>query len=252
MVLLLSAVSAASITSHSITLTLNTEGGAYVQEEYLLRLNNEDLSLVEAGTVDWPSFGVAKTVTKPSSDANIIPEVTQSDLVIVTLQYSVPEIIDSVERKGKQEVVGVTEKAFSFYDGSVISLPYDPPTELVIRVPSELSIASPVTPPAYSTSVEIDSDGEKYSVFSWNYRHPFSTEKFRVGYETEVSIQSQLSFRAFVEDVRERFGNPVYWLVAVIIVVIAVMYRKEIALLASEAFAGEPVLEEDVEDESVT
>ena len=254
LLLLLSASLAAQVIDHEIRIGLHEDGSAYVEQEYLLRVGGDEEKSFESLIRDGASFpdlgqyGISKVITYPSADENVVMELTQSDFAVVVLQYTVPEIVEGVEKIGKQELTGITQNAFSFYNGQTIALPYDPPTTLVISMPNTLRLAREVTPPAYSTSNGLDSSGQKVTYYEWNYKKPFTSSKFEVLYEKEIPLQSQLSLRGITSEIREKYGNPVYLIAGVILLAIGVWYRKEIALLLSESFTGEPVLEEELMD----
>lgn len=253
LLLLLSTVMAAQVINHEIRINLREDGSAYVEQEHLLRLTGEDRKafedLLENGATfdQLAPYQIFKAITHQSMDENVIIEVTQSDFGVVIFQYTVQEMVEPVEKIGKQELTGITQNAFTFFDGTTMSLPYDPPTTLRIGIPITLRLAREVTPPAYSVTTGFDSFGEKVTYYEWSYRKPFTSSKFQVLYEQEIPLQSQLSLRSITNEFREKYGNPVYMIAALIIVVIAFLYRKQISMLLSESFSGEPVLEEEEE-----
>ncbi len=251
LLLLLGTCMAAQVINHEIRIRLQDDGSAYVEQEYLLRLAPEDKpafeSLVASGAKfsDLAPYGISKAITYPSTDENVVIELTKSDFGVVVLQYTVGKIVEPVEKVGKQELTGITEKAFAFYDGKTISLPYDPPTTLKIAIPSTLRLAREVTPPAYSVTTGFDTSGKRVTYYEWNYKKPFTSSKFRVLYKKEVSLQSQLSLRSLTAEFRKEYGNPIYLIAGAILLGIAFWYRKEISLLITESFGGEPTLEEE-------
>ncbi len=251
LLVLLSTCLAAQIINHEITIALHEDGSAYVQQEYLLRLADQDKqtfdSLIKNGA-EFPEltpYGINKVITYSSTDENVVIELTQSDFGVVTLQYTVPEIVEFIEQIGRQELAGITQNAFTYFDGSIISLPYDPPTVLIIGMPNTLRLAREVTPPAYSAHPGFDSTGQKVTYYEWNYRAPFTASKFQVLYEKEVPLQSQLSLSAITKEFRDKYGSPVYLIAGVILLSIFVLYRKNISILITESFSGEPILEDE-------
>ena len=250
LLVLISTCLAAQVIDHDIRIALHEDGSAYVEQEYLLRLDDAEKNAFEgliasgASFPDLAAYGISKVITYDSDDENVVMELTQSDFGVVVLQYKVPEIVEVVEKVGKQELTGITENAFMFYDGGTISLPYDPPTTLTIAMPSTLRLAREVTPPAYSSMDGLDGTGQKVTYYEWNYKKPFTASVFRVLYEKEIPLQSQLSLRQITEEIREKYGNPVYLIAGMILAVIVVWYRKELGLLLSESFSGEPTFEE--------
>ena len=249
--LLLSVAMAAQVINHEIRINLQDDGSAYVEQEYLLRLAPADKpafeSLIANGAKfgDLAPYGIGKVITYPSTDENVVIELTKSDFGVVVLQYTVGEIVEPVEKVGKQELTGITEKAFTFYDGKTISLPYDPPTTLKIGIPLTLKLAREVTPPAYSVTTGFDANGKKITYYVWNYKKPFTSGKFRVLYEKEVSLQSQLSLRSLTTEFKDKYGNPAYLIAGAILLGIVIWYRKELSMLITESFGGEPTMEED-------
>ncbi|MCD6522683.1 MAG: hypothetical protein J7K68_02955 [Candidatus Diapherotrites archaeon] len=257
LVLVLSSAFASQITKHDIRITMKEDGSAYIEEEYLLRLTSDERGVFktimnkESPSIDdWSVFGIKKSIISQTKEENVIPEMTQSDVAVVTLQYTTNKIVKEVEKRGKERLVGITESLFTFYDGKKISLPYDPPTTLVILVPNTLRVSGEITPPPFSTTQQIGSDGKLYTVYEWNYRRPFSSDKFRLLYSEELTIQSQLSPELLLKEFEEKYGNPVYIFAAVIILGILVWYRKQIIGIVTEAFSGEPVFEEEIEEEA--
>ncbi|MCK4328120.1 MAG: hypothetical protein KAW41_06695 [Candidatus Diapherotrites archaeon] len=251
LLLIISTCLAAQVIDHEIRIGLHEDGSAYVEQEYFLRLDSGEGKEFEALVKDGASFpdlgayGISKVITYETTDENVVMELTQSDFGVVVLQYTVPEVVEAVEKVGKQELTGITENAFTFFDGSTISLPYDPPTTLKIGMPITLRLAREVTPPAYSTAPGLDASGQKVTYYEWNYKKPFTSGKFRVLYEKEIPLQSQLSLRSITSEIREKYGNPVYMIAGLILLAMVVWYRKEIGILLSESFMGEPVLEEE-------
>jgi len=251
LLVLLSTCLAAQVISHEIRISLHDDGSAYVEQEYLVRLVGTDkaaftqLLKTKPGFSDLAPYSIAKVIAYPSQDENVVVEMTGSDFGVVTLQYSIPKIVESVEQVGKQQLAGITAQAFTFYDGTTITLPYDPPTTLKIAMPNTLRLAREVTPPAYSVTEGFDSTGQKVTNYEWNYRKPFTTNKFQVLYEKEVPLQSQLSLSAITQEIRDKYGNPVYLLAALILIVIGIWYRSEISMLLTESFGGEITMEEE-------
>ena len=251
LMLLLGTVMAAQVINHEIRINLQDDGSAYVEQEYLLRLAPADKPAFEtliangAKFSDLAPYGIGKVITYPSTDENVVIELTKSDFGVVVLQYTVGKIVEPVEKVGKQELTGITEKAFTFYDGKTISLPYDPPTTLKIGIPVVLRLAREVTPPAYSVTTGFDANGKKITYYVWNYKKPFTSAKFRVLYKKEVSLQSQLSFRSLTNEFRNKYGNPAYLIAGTILLGILVWYRKELLMLITESFGGEPTMEKE-------
>jgi hypothetical protein len=244
--LLLAAFAAAvTVTSHDIEITLKADGSGYVVEDFLVRLTNGDKdsfkAALAAGTPE--TVGLKPVITKEHGEINIIPRITESDIASVTFQYNVPQIVDSVGKRGKQELVGITEKAFSFYDGKTMQLPYEPPTTLAISVPQDFKLADNPIPSTEPPVRELGVDGKQYLKYTWTYLKPFNTNQFRVLYEQEISIQSQLSLGSLLDNFRNSYGNPLYLVAAAILVLILLCYRKEVVIVVKEAFAGEPVIE---------
>ncbi|MFC2174729.1 hypothetical protein ACFLQ2_02555 [archaeon] len=250
LLVLISTCLATQVIGHDISIGLHEDGSAYVEEEYLVRLASHEKTSFEALIARGASFeeltpyGISKVITYEAGDRNVVMELTQSDFGVVILQYTVPEIVEPVEKIGKQELTGITENAFIFFDGNTISLPYDPPTTLTIAMPITLRLAREVTPPAYSTTEGIDATGQKVTYYEWNYRKPFTSSKFEVLYEQEITLQSQLSLSKITEEMREKYGDPVYMIAGLVVLVMVIWYRKELGLLLSESFTGEPTLEE--------
>lgn len=240
----------ARIITHEIKITVHEDSSAYVEEEYVLRLDENEKTTLEQminkelSIDDLRKFGVDKTIVLKTEGENIIPSLTQSSIAFITLQYRVPKITELIESRGRKETLAITEKAFSLYDGNKISLPYDPPTDLKILIPLKLLVSGEVTPPPYSITI-VEINGEKYKEYEWNHKRPFQAEKFRVAFEKEVTLKSRLSIEVLLQDIQETFAkNPFYLIATLIVIVIIIWYRKGIVKLVGEAFAGEAVPEE--------
>jgi hypothetical protein len=251
LLLVISIASAAQVINHQVKVTVREDGTARVEEEYLARLQSDDdrtefsrFANQKSTIADWAALSLSASIARPRLDEAVVAEQTQSDFAIVTFAYSVPQAVESIEKTGRQELTGVTEKLFTFWNGERIILPYDPPTTLQILVPKTLQVAE-VTPPVYSTTVETGQDGRDYVKYEWNYRRPFNTDRLRVAYSKEVTLQSLLSPETIISDVQKRYGTPAYLLAAAIVIGILAWYRKEIQKLVHEAFSAEPVLEEE-------
>lgn len=238
------------INEHEIKIVVHEDGSAYVEEEYVIRLNTSEMIELnntihsQFSPKDFEKFGITKTIVLKTTNENVIPSLTKSNIAFITLQYTVPKITTVVENKGRKEVLAITEEAFSLYDNNKMVLPYDPPTDLRILVPLKLATSSEITPPPYSiTTVEVDD--EKYKEYEWNHKRPFQAEKFRVSFEKEVTLGSRLSINVLLQEIGETFSaNPVYLIASVIIIIVIIWYRKGIVKLVSEAFVGEAVPEE--------
>jgi hypothetical protein len=237
---------AMKITSHEIMIIMHVDKSGYVQERYTVRFDGEDervevSDLLKNGATiaDLARYGVKQNILVEISKSTIVPEITQASTGIITLQYNTNVLVQSAEWRGKQEIIGITEKLFSFYDGSRIALPYDPPTDLTIKVPTSIKLAEEITPPPETRKQELADDGTELNVYGWSYRHPFDTNKFRVVYEEERTIQSTLSLETILKQFSERFGNPFYVIAGVIILILAIWYRNQIISVVTESFAGE-------------
>ncbi|MCD6414265.1 MAG: hypothetical protein J7L23_01400 [Candidatus Diapherotrites archaeon] len=249
--LLCPAAFSAGITQHDIRILVHNDGSAYVEEEYVLKLEQSERDALNAtihsefSLKDFENFGVKKSIKLKTTGDNVVPSMTKSDIAFITLQYTVPEIAEHIGDRGKKEILAITEEAFIFYDGKTISLPYDPPTDLKILLPMSLQASGEVTPPPYSVTI-VETNGDKYREYEWNHKRPFQADKFRVTFERDVTLTSRLSIDVLVQELEDTFiANPVYLAAAIIIVVILIWYRKDIVRLLSEAFAGESVPEED-------
>ncbi len=239
------------VVKHDIVVTMSEDGSGNIEEEYWIRTSSEQGKALLNTTVesnemdDWKEIGIQKTLKVPVEEMRIIPEVSESDIAIVVLQYRTNELVRQVETKGKKAVLALTEKEFRFYNGEKIKLPFSPPTELTVKMPSVLTLAEDVTPPPFKKRSEII-DGKKHDVFVWSYRQPFNAEHFRVSFTREVTIQSQISTEVLVKRTTEWFGTPINLLAVLIILGIAFWYRKQIFSLVSGAFAGEPTAHEEI------
>lgn len=248
--LLFSSAFAVQIVNHDIKITIKEDGPSEVIEEYLLRITLDEEKteferLLKESTSfeEWKEFGPEKTINYGHTSLDIFAEFTKSDFAVVTFKYEVTGLVESIEKIGKQEIVGITERSFGFYDGERIELPYDPPTTLSVLVPSTKEIVE-VEPPNFVTTIEIGVDGTQYYRYEWDYRKPFNSDTFRVVYSEKLTLQSQLSIEVIMNDIQRKLGNPINLAAAIIVLAVIIWYRKSISSVLSEAFAGEPTIEE--------
>jgi hypothetical protein len=100
-----------------------------------------------------------------------------------------------------------------------------------------------VTPPAYAATSAYDASGDKVTTYEWSYKAPFTSGKFQVLYEKEIPLQSQLSLGTIMSEMRDKFGDPLYFVAGIVLLGIIIIYRNGIAALLGESFTGEAKLE---------
>jgi len=107
------------ITEHDITIVVHEDESAYVEEEYVIRLDQSEIVALnqtirsEFSLKDFEKFDITKTIVLETTNENVIPSLTQSSIAFITLQYNVPKITELIESRGRKEILAITEKSFS-------------------------------------------------------------------------------------------------------------------------------------------
>lgn len=237
------AINARSLESHFITVDLDVDGNANVQESYTIGL--------EAATNDFTAFNNISAEAKNNvsvwqifmKDINISLLGSVSDLLItsskqrnfgqVNLEYRIEGFAKLLEEKGRFTVWGITGDSFTFYDvkNDIFSIPSK--TTLWIRFSKDYEIIE--TKPLPSLGPYIENN----VVYRLGWIGPLISE-FSVKYRAEKGISESFDimrlFDFFVE-------NPIYGVAALIIIALVIIYRKQIIGIISEGFAGAEEIE---------
>lgn len=255
LLLILSSASAMiEVYDHSIHVFVNEDDSAYVEEVFRLRFDNaeekqslnEFFNEIPFSTSRLSEYGIYRVYTGEVTDEKGSKTVTDSDFGDISISYTISQLPEIVEETGKKQLMGVKGEKFSFWDGNMFILPYEPPTSLKIYIPAKYKIAEMSPEPYYETVVE--KEAVKFHELEWNYKKTFSVNDFHLYYEKEYTISSMFSLEILIREIQVKYlVNPVYIIAGIIVLAMLVWYRKELGLIISESFAGEPDHEEENE-----
>ncbi len=247
LLLLLSTASALQVYGHDIQIRILENDSAYVEEIFRLKFETpeEKTGLKEIfaqPTIDTSllsQYGLNRAIVEDISNEDGQPPLGESDFADLKISYTAEMLSVLVEEKGKKQIREIPGNKFSFWDGTKFTFPYEIPTDLKILIPAKYSINSLQPEPYYSRTEEFE--GVKYQEIDWNYKKPFSSNTFHVRYEKEVTISSMFSIETIIREFQTKYlTNPVYLIVAIIILIMIIWYRKELGMMVTESFAGEP------------
>jgi hypothetical protein len=253
--LMLPLASALEIQSHYVEITADKEGAGSVREEYNIVFDDvetEGKAFNETSTDsvgEWAQFGIYKSILVDSGRIDIIPTLTKSSFARVTLTYSSPQLARPLNATGVAqpvELIGLTEREFRFFNGEKFALPFKPSTTITANLPKDVNVRRElmISPDSEYTK---SGEGVEYRVFTW--KNPFESREFRLIYEKETSISNVFSAENIVKEVEERLGNPIYFVGALILIILVFLYRKELSLLVTEAFVTETKVIEEIKEE---
>lgn len=231
--------------THDVVITIMEDDTALVEEDFLIRINNETVKETLKTTLQKEAFniselrpfGITPTIQLKSTQEEAINELTRSSTGRVMIRYRV-ELPEIQEEKGRKEIMAIRGEKFSFYKNGNFQLPYEPSTKLKIRIPTKYPIYETEPEPYQNNTYK--EGGIVYQEIVWSDMRPITTKDFHVYYEKEMSITSTLSFETLQKELTEYFENPVYLIVFLIVIVILIWYRNAIGFMIKEAFAGEP------------
>jgi len=247
LLLLLSTASALQVYGHDIQIRILENDSAYVEEIFRLKFETPeektDLKEIFAQqTIDTAllsQYGLNRAIVEEVSNENGQLPLGESDFADLRISYTTETLTELVEEKGKKQIREIPGNKFSFWDGTKFTFPYEIPTDLKILVPAKYPIKALQPEPHYSRTEEFE--GEKYQEIDWNDKQPISSNTFYVRYEKEFTISSMFSIETIIREFQTKYlTNPVYIIVAVIIVIMIIWYRKELGMMITESFAGEP------------
>lgn len=241
---LLGTVEARSLESHIITVDIDDNGNADVKENYVMFLEEVtgDFSLFEGVSRQAKNDISVWQTFLPIIEINAVGDV--EDLLIspfkqrgfgyVNLEYKIPGFSKVVSQQGRFTVMGIDEDEFKFYDEGSGLFTIPSKTTLWIKFNKNSEIIENKPSPTLGPYVA----DEKKIVMGWTGPSPLS--EFSTKYKVERGISESFNitriFDFFVE-------NPVYGIVVIILIVLIGIYRKQIARLVSEGFAGEEEIE---------
>ncbi|GEM_PF-4166200 len=247
LLLLLSSALAVEYLDHEIEVVIGQDFSAQITEVYQLKLNQSELDAFNATLSGNPSvqdlinLGTGPSFKKPVYNHHVSYILSESGFAQVTLQYSA-DVMEKVAFVGNKEIIGITGEE-TVFQGDKFVLPFRPTTQITIRFPESLRLygePEPI-PTEKRLLAEVPGYGGKFYEYTW--KGPFSADRFKLLFEREKSIQSQLSLQSIWDELRYRFGNPLYLVATIIIIALIIIYRHQIIELLREAFGEEPTEE---------
>lgn len=244
MLFLVSTISARSLESHFITVDLDASGNAVVLESYTMGLeiaSNDFTAFDNISAEAKDNIGIWQTFMK-DIDISLVGEA--SELLItsskqrnfgqVNLEYKVNNFAKLLEERGRFTVWGITEDLFTFYDAESGIFTIPSKTTLWVRFDKDYEIVETKPTPSLGPYIEDE------VVYRLGWTGPLPTTEFSVKYKAEKGISESF-------DVMRIFGffveNPVYGVAVLIIIVLLIIYRKQIIGVVSEGFAGAEEIE---------
>ncbi len=237
--------------AHDVTLLIPPMGSPVVNEVYQIKLNStekdqfvNDFSsnvtldkLVSWGT--GPSF---KVDVKKYQVSYVLGK---AGFAQVNLQYTSDNLIHKVKDLGNTEVIAVDGEDTVFYNDGVFALPMKPATQLMIQFPKSYRLAEPPQPRPTEERVLASVPGYLGQFYEYMWRGPISSDGFEIKFVRTKIMQNQFTLEGLFEEIKYRFGNPLYVVATLIILALVYIYRKPIIELLREVFAEETASEED-------
>ncbi len=250
---LVSGVLAVEYIAHDVTVLIPYSGDIRITEVYQVKLNSTEKTtweniLSNATVNDLISLGTGPSFTVPIKDYHVSYVMGSGGFAQITLQYTTDSLLHKVEDKGTSEVLELVGADTVFQKDGKFELPLRPATQLTIQFPRGYKLADIPQPNPTEQRVIAQLPGYLGEFYEYTWRGPLSSEGFKLVFERDKPIQTQFSLQGLIEDLKYRFGNPLYAAAAVIVIVLAFWYRKQIIELLKEAFAEEPVIEEEEEE----
>lgn len=239
--------------AEDIKITLDPAGNGDVVEEYRFSLDSADYPafdrLVGSQALDeWkafsPEIGPYVLGDKTSLILSAIRDFQRSpNYGMVTLSYRMQGLARKVSETGRTATYGLSAEQFAFYATEARTLYLPPKATLYVQLNKALSDSlkknNVEAEPTPQTSY-MDSDGRK--VYVW--RGPLTTTVFGLKYSLELGITESLGFERLWQGAYDFFmANPVYGIAVAVILVLAVIYRRQILGLIGEGFVGEETVE---------
>ncbi len=233
---------------HEMEITISPDWSAQITEVYQVKLNQTEMEKFNTTLSSNPSIqdliglGSGPSFKEPVSDYHLSYVVSQSGFAQINLQYSAA-ILETISYMGNKEIIGIVGDTMVFQQGSKFVLPFRPTTQITIRFPESLKLYEEPEPLPTEKRVLAELPGYKQKFYEYTWKGPFSSDRFKLLFEKEKTIQSQLSLGSIWDELRYRFGNPLYLIAVVILLILVVIYRKQLAELVKEAFGEEPTEE---------
>lgn len=250
---LLSPALGKELIAEDIKITLDTTGNAAVLEEYRFVLESTDYPEFDSRIgsqvpEDWRSFssGIGPHVLGDRREVAVsaVRDWQRSpNYGVVKIAYKVPGFVKKISETGRLATYGVSAEQFAFYatEGKTLYLP--PKVTVYIQLDKGFEEilrknGIEVEPAPYTSYT----DSEGRGIYLW--RGPLTSAVLGLRYSAELGITESLGFERLYQGIYEFFStNPVYAIAVLIVLVLAVIYRKQILGLVSESFVGEESVE---------
>jgi hypothetical protein len=246
---------AASIDSHTIGIDIDANGNAHVTEAYSLNLSDDEAL----------KFDELRNRSSATSEAwmwsNINPEIDmhvlgeRSSIVIiaqsepahtVTIDYNIPNFARIITEEGRFVTRGIFIGQLAMYD-AVSGLMHIPASTTLkisvagLQVPRKelLKDYFEVRPDIPGADTTLAGDKVQYTL-----KGELAIPELTIAFKEEKAIGESWGIERLVRSIGGFFmSNMSYNLVLVIIVILVVIYRKEIFGLVTESFGGEQEIE---------
>ncbi len=229
--------SAKKLISHDISIEVK-ESNAAVTERYLLGLNvteaNEfdNISKTSASELKaWQEFYDKIKVSLKSYDNLMISSTKIGGGQFgyeVKLEYLVENFSPIIEEQGRYETRKIIGKEFVFYDNDT--------GILVIPVETYLNIKLLDTTPENIVKLSPTpwiSDGTSFKWIGGTY-----TSDFEIIYKTEKAVSESFGLE---QTIKQIITDPIYAGIIIIILVLAMIYRKQLVKIIVESFTEEEI-----------
>lgn len=236
-ILLLNTGLAKSLLNHDIIIDVSKQGTATVTERFVFGLEGDeikqfnDISITRTNNIEaWHNFDneVNKYVLGNSS----IPKISTTKIsqgqfgYEIKLEYTVKNFAKKIKTEGRYEIYEIKADSFLLYNNSIFSLPKN--TDLIISLDSSLDPKDilEIMPTPWTTI-----NKQSFKWISGTY-----TNIFYIKYKIETGISEGLTTKSLINFFIKK---PVYGASLLIILLLAITYRKQISELISESFTGE-------------
>ncbi|MFH0986708.1 MAG: hypothetical protein V1911_01525 [Candidatus Micrarchaeota archaeon] len=239
MAVLIGSGSAATLQNHDIYVQVGETGDAAVIENFVLTLTESEaysfdkLSERNAQLEEWTGFSDSIKTNMLNASAESI-EISTTKIsggqfgYQVQLKYTASGLAKPVSEAGRIRVYEISKESFSFYNAAQDYFAIPTSSRLTISLPdsiSESDILETVPKPWTVTNKKtLIWTGGTYS------------GDFSIKFQKEMAISESFDINRIMEYLMQ---NPVYSVVIILFLILAVIYRREITGLITESFAGE-------------
>ncbi len=250
-VVLIQASYAVDYIAHDIDVLIPPFGTPVVNEVYQIKLNTTEKAKFTSdfsGNVSLEkliSWGTGPSFKVDIPKYHVSYVLGDSGFAQVNLQYTSDEILHKLKDLGNTEIVSIEGKDMVFYNNGKFVLPMKPATQLTIQFPKGYRLADTPQPTPSEQRVLANIPGYLGEFYEYMWRGPLSSTNFRLSFIRTKDMQKPFTLEGIMDDLKYRFGNPLYAVATLIILVLVFIYRKQIMDLIREVFAEEPYTAEE-------